>query len=285
VADEVRPKRWLITGVSSGLGRALADAALTRGDAVAGTLRDPAQVAAFEAMVPGRSHGLRFDVTDSLAVRQAVDQAAAKLGGLDVVVNNAGYCLAGSIEAVSETEARAQFDANFFGALVVIQAALPHLRAGGGGRIINIASLAALSGVRGMALYSASKFALAGLSEALAQEVEPFGVRVTVVEPSGFRTQFGSSLKHAARRMPEYEAVRAAMEAALAKSNGAQINDPVRGAAALLALADHPDPPVHFALGADAPEKITGVLNRRLTEYARTDPDGTATGFDAPAPC
>jgi NAD(P)-dependent dehydrogenase (short-subunit alcohol dehydrogenase family) len=276
-------KRWFITGVSSGLGEALAQAALARGDRVSGTLRDAARLEAFEARAPGLAHAFQLDVTDETAARSTVDAAATRMGGLDVVVNNAGYCLAGPVEAVSTAEARAEFDANFFGALTIIQAALPHMRTGGGGRIINIASLAALTGLRGMGLYSASKFALVGLSEALAQEVAPFGVRVSVVTPTGFRTRFGSSLKHAVRRLPAYAAVTDAMEAALAKSNGAQINDPVRGAEALLALADHADPPVHFALGADAPERIRAILEGRLDACARTDPDGTRTLFDAEA--
>ncbi len=275
-------KRWLITGVSSGLGEALARAALARGDQVAGTLRDASKLSLFEVQAPGRAHAFQLDVTDDAAATRTVDAAAQRMGGLDVVVNNAGYCLAGPVEAVSSEEARAEFNTNFFGALTLIQAALPHLRTNGDGRIINIASLAALTGLRGMGLYSASKFALAGLSEALAEEVAPFGVKVTVVTPTGFRTRFGASLKHAHVRLPHYAAMTEAMETALAKSNGTQINDPVRGADALLALADHPDPPLHFALGADAPERIEAIFARKRETYARTDPDGTRTRFD---PC
>lgn len=269
-------KRWLITGCSGGIGRALADAALARGDAVAGTSRgSKLDLAASDA----QAIALQLDVTDPAAVRATVDEAARRLGGLDVVVNNAGYALAGAVEEVSPEEAQAQMAANFFGALNVIQAALPHLRVSSG-RILNIASFAAVQGVPGMGLYSASKFALAGLSEALGGEVAEQGVRVTIVEPTGFRTAFaGASLTWAARALPEYAQRRSAMTQALARSDGHQPNDPVLGAQALLALADHPDPPLHLALGFDALPRIISALDRRLESYRAFAAMGAGTAF------
>jgi NAD(P)-dependent dehydrogenase (short-subunit alcohol dehydrogenase family) len=270
-------KRWLITGCSGGLGHALALAALRRGDAVAGTSR---RAGLTLGSAGDRWIGLQLDVADPDAAKAAVDEAARRMGGLDVVVNNAGYALAGAVEEVSPDEVRAQMEANFLGPLYVCQAALPHLRASGSGCILNIASFAAVQGLPGMGIYSASKFALAGLSEALAGEAAETGVRVTVVEPTGFRTGFaGASLQWASAAKPEYAARRAAMTAGFEQSNGRQPNDPAKAAEALLALADHPEPPLHFGLGFDAEDRITAVLERRLAEYRARAALGAQTAF------
>ena len=267
-------KRWLITGCTSGLGRALAQAALARGDAVAATSRRPG------LDLPG-AVPLQLDVTDPAAVRHVVDAAAAALGGLDVVVNNAGYALAGAVEEISPAEAQAQMAANFFGALYVAQAALPHLRRSGSGRILNIGSFCSVQGLPGLGLYSASKFALAGLSEALAAETREMGVFVTLIEPTGFRTEFaGAGAVWSATALPEYAARRSAMQQGLAQSHGRQPNDPAKGALALLALADHPDPPVRFGLGFDAEARIPPVLEQRLASYRAFFPMGADTAFD-----
>lgn len=273
-------KRWFITGVSSGLGRALAEAALERGDTVAGTLRNTDAVDAFRARTPDRAHAFLCDVRDEDAVHRAVAQAAAAMGSLDVVVNNAGYCLAGEFESTTSEQVARQFDVNVMGAMHVTRAALPILRAAGAGRIINIGSLSSVIGYPGMSLYTASKFALAGFSEALAREVAGFGIRVTVVAPSGFRTRFaGASLDFAAEPAPGYEGLRDKLREGLARSNNAQPNDPARGAAALLALADHPEPPIHFALGHDALARIRDALGARLEEYETHGAMGANTAF------
>ena len=264
----VSPKTWFVTGVSSGLGRAIAEAALSAGHIVVGTLRKPEQFAAFEALAPGRAHALALDVTDADAVGPAVDAVARLTGGLDVVVNNAGYGLVGAVEELSEAEAAREMDTNFFGVFRIVKAAIPHLKARGGGAIINIGSVAGARGFPGMGLYCASKFAVAGLSQALAKELAPFGIRVTVVEPGGFRTNFGGgSMAWAQSPLPDYAAMTARMRESMERPAVPAPNDPARGAAVILALAAMEKAPVHLALGADGRKYILDAIHTRLADY------------------
>ncbi len=265
---KVRPRSWFVTGVSSGLGRAIAEAALARGDTVVGTLRKPDQFAAFEALVPGRAHAIALDVTDSASVPDAIDKAVALTGGLDVIVNNAGYGLVGAVEELTEAEAERQMDTNFFGVFRVVKAAIPHLKSRGGGSIINIGSVASARGFPSMGMYSASKFAVAGLSQALSKELAPFNIRVTVVEPGGFRTNFGSgSMGWAANPLPDYARTTACMRESMERPKVPAQNDPARGALVILALADMADPPVHMALGADGRKYVQDAVRARLAYY------------------
>ncbi|MGA8705920.1 MAG: oxidoreductase [Steroidobacteraceae bacterium] len=260
-------KVWLITGVSSGFGRQLAQAALARGDVVAGTLRQPAQLAAFEALAPGRARAYQLDVTDTAAVERVVAQIGRDTGRIDVVVNNAGYGLVGMAEEVSEAEARRLLDTNFFGLLAVVRTALPQLRAQRSGHIVNISSTAGSVGIAGMALYSASKFAVEGLSEALAGEVGPLGIRVTIVEPGGFRTDFaGRSIGRSQRVVADYADTKAAkVRAMLDQYHGHQAGDPAKAAKAILQLVDSPAPPLRLALGPDA----LAWLRSRLADVSK----------------
>ncbi len=193
-----RKRAWLITGVSSGLGRALAEAVLSRGEIVIGTLRKREQMAEFEALAPGRANSKLLDVTDKSQVRDAVTQAIQSAGGIDVVVNNAGYGLSGAAEEVSDGEIRQQMETNFFGLVAVTQAALPFMRAQKRGHIVNISSVAGYKGILGMSIYSASKFAVEGFSEGLAAEAAHLGIRVTIVEPGAFRTRWASNRRSCA---------------------------------------------------------------------------------------
>lgn len=274
------PKRWFITGASSGLGLALAEAALARGDIVAGTLRRPESAATFSQKAPGRSFGILCDVRDEGAVTAAVNDAAKRMGGIDIVVNNAGYCLTSPFEEASDPQIREQFDVNVFGLMNVTRAALPFFRASGAGRFINIASLSGVIGYPGLSLYTASKFAVVGFSDALAKETAGFGVRVTAVAPSGFRTQFaGDSMQFGAVEIADYTPLRTMLRERLSRSHRAQPNDPIKGAEVLLALADHPDPPTHFALGVDAFGRLSEAISARLTEYETHASMGATTGF------
>ncbi len=274
-------KSWLITGVSSGLGRALAEAALARGDQVAGTLRNEAQLAEFEALAPGRAHAISLDVTDDEAVGPAVRAARDAMGGLDVVVNNAGYALIGAAEELSLDEIRRQMETNVVGVIKVCQAVLPLMREAGGGRIINIASVAAARGIPAYSLYCASKYAVSGFSAALALEVGGFGVKVTAVEPGGFRTKFGSTSLTASKRSIEAYAPLVSMIKERMKSfDTLAANDPEKGAEALLALADMDDPPVYAALGADGLQMVRDAVAARLAEYDRSEGVLTDTAFD-----
>ncbi|MCA8889812.1 MAG: SDR family NAD(P)-dependent oxidoreductase [Parvularculaceae bacterium] len=261
-------KRWLITGVSSGLGAALSKAALSRGDAVLGTVRKAKDGKAFVARGGANAYASVCDIADPAQTRDAVATAVKTMGGVDILVNNAGYCLTGPFEEISNEEARRQLDVNLFGALNLIRNILPHYRSAGGGRIINITSLAAETGFPGMSLYSASKAALHMFSEALAKETAAFGVKVTAVAPSGFRTQFaGSSMQFSDAKLECYNGLRDKLEVRLKVSNGAQPNDPEKAANALLGLADDPDPPTFYALGADAAERLSVMLDNRVAAY------------------
>lgn len=273
--------KWLITGVSSGLGRAIAEKALARGDSVAGTLRKPDQCDAFAALAPGRAIPLQLDVTDDAAIAPAVANGIAALGGLDILVNNAGYALMGPVEDIALTEARREIETNFFGVLKMSQAVLPYFRAQGHGRVINIGSVASVVGFPMNALYSASKFAVAGLSEALAKEWAGLGVKVTCVEPGGFRTKFAAgSLAFPERVSPHNQKVVETIKARMDAFARTAANDPAKGAEVILTLAGLDEPPAHLALGADGYAMITGALTNRLAEYERFQSVGDKTAFD-----
>jgi NAD(P)-dependent dehydrogenase (short-subunit alcohol dehydrogenase family) len=274
---------WLITGVSSGFGQALANAVLGRGEAVIGTLRRQEQVAEFEALAPGRAFAWQLDLTDREHVASVIKQAIERAGGVDVIVNNAGYGLVGAVEEASDREVRQQMETNFFGALAVTQAALPYLRQQRRGHIVNVSSLAGVVGMSGMAIYSASKFALEGFSEGLAAEVKHLGIKVTIVEPGGFRTSWASSnaLVRAACVIDEYRQSAGAVRANLGKYDGHQGGDPAKGAAAIVAAVDAACPPLRLALGPDAVQRIRNKLNLMLTELEAWEAVSNDTQFAA----
>jgi NAD(P)-dependent dehydrogenase (short-subunit alcohol dehydrogenase family) len=272
-------RRWLITGVSGGLGAALAAHVLDAGDRVSGTTRDAGAAAAFSARAG--AFGLVGNIADAGEAARLIGAAVEALGGLDILVNNAGYGLAGAVEAVSDAEARAQFDANLFGPLAMIRSALPHLRASSAGRIINVSSMAAVESYAGLGLYNASKAALSALSDALDQEIADTGVRAIAVEPGGIRTHFaGASLQRAESALPLYAVRDAAQREAFARSDGNQTGDPVRMAAALYALATMSDPPRRLTLGPGTIARADAALTARLETYRRYGALSAATGFD-----
>lgn len=243
-------KVWFITGVSRGLGHALAQAVLEAGDAVIGTSRNgQADLPATE-----RLQLLALDVADREAVTRAVTQAQAVHGRLDVVVNNAGYGLLGAVEEATPAEVDGLFQVNFYGTLHVTQAVLPHLRAQRGGHLINVTSIAGLAPGAGSGLYAASKFAVEGFTQSLAQEVTPWGIRVTLVEPGAFRTDFltPQSLARSEQPMTEYAETVGEMLKKFDAMNGKQLGDPARAAQALLQLVAAEQPPLHLVLGSDA---------------------------------
>lgn len=247
-------KSFLITGVSGGLGRALALRALAAGHTVAGTLRDPAQVAGFEALAPGRAHGVLLDVTDTDAIPGAVAAATAALGGgIDVLVNNAGYGLEGVFEEVGDAELRHQFDVNVFGAAAVTRAVLPGMRERRSGHVVFITSMGGLFAFPGLSAYHAAKYAVEGLSASLRREVGPLGVHVTAVEPGAFRTDWaGRSMRRVERSIADYDEVFDPVRRARAERSGNQPGDPDRAGDAILALVEAPEPPGHLLLGTDA---------------------------------
>ena len=251
-------KTWFITGTSKGFGSVWAEAALARGDRVAATARDLRTLDALVTRYGAQVLPLQLDVTDRAAVQQAVQAAHAHFGRLDVVVNNAGYGVFGMAEETSEAQARAQFETNFFGALWVTQAALPLLRAQRAGHIVQVSSIGGVSAFPLFSVYNASKWALEGFSQALAAEVKDFGIHVTLVEPTGYATDWSAGSAVRAQSMPEYEAVRAQVFAAW---SGTIPGDPQATAAAMLSLVDAEQPPLRAFLG-------TGLLNMMRAEYA-----------------
>jgi NAD(P)-dependent dehydrogenase (short-subunit alcohol dehydrogenase family) len=261
-------KVWFITGVSRGLGKSLAEAALADGDIVIGTSRSgEADLRAGG----GTLHLLPLDVSLREQVRDIIPRAQALHGRLDVIVNNAGYGLLGAIEATSTAEAYDQLDTNFMGTMFVIQHALPILRAQGSGHIINLSSIAGLAPVGGYGLYAASKFAVEGLSISLAHEVRDFGIKVTVVEPGAFRTDFlnDSSIRHTKQNIAAYAASSGETINRLRQYDGKQIGDPERAARAIIEVVEAPQPPLHLVLGSDAFERADKMLREFSEELSR----------------
>ncbi len=273
-------KTWLITGVSSGLGRALAEAALSRGDIVGGTVRREADKATFEALAPGSARGFVLDVTDHAALSAAL-RAMEDETGLDVLVNNAGYGLICALEEAGAEEVRAQFEVNVFAPIAAVQAALPGMRDRRRGRIVNISSVSGLAPWAGTAIYTASKFALEGAMRTLAQEVAPFGVHVTNIEPGGMRTDYaGRSFTQAARRIDAYDGPGHDAAQLLQASAGHEAGDPEKIAAAILQVVDSPAPPLQLLLGADAVHYATRESARFQAEMGEWISLSLSTAFD-----
>jgi len=245
-------KTWFITGTSRGFGREWAAAALARGDRVAGTARDPSTMDDLAAEHGDALLALQLDVNDRTACFDAVRRAHERFGRLDVVVNNAGYGQFGMVEELSEQEARDQIETNLFGALWVTQAALPILREQGSGHILQISSIGGISAFGGIGMYHASKWALEGLSQALAQEVAGFGIHVTLIEPGGFSTDWGGASAKHAEALDAYEPLH---EASRQRRAGNVPGDPTSSAEAVLRLVDADDPPLRCFFGS-APLRI-----------------------------
>jgi NAD(P)-dependent dehydrogenase (short-subunit alcohol dehydrogenase family) len=248
------PKTWFITGASRGFGKQWSIAALERGDTVAATARDPKTLDDLVAQFDDEVLPIQLDVNDRDAVFAAVQQAHDHFGALDVVVNNAGYGQFGMVEEISEAEARAQFDTNVFGALFVTQAALPYLRAQGSGHILQVSSIGGISAFPDIGIYNASKWALEGFSQSLAAEVADFGIRVTLVEPGAYSTDWGgASAKHATTN-PAYDAYRE-KAAEQRKARAGDPGDPLATRDAVLQLVDAENPPLRIFFG-DGPLAI-----------------------------
>jgi NAD(P)-dependent dehydrogenase (short-subunit alcohol dehydrogenase family) len=260
-------KVWFITGASKGFGREWAIAALERGDKVAATARDTATLDDLHERFGDALLPLKLDVNDRAADFAAVELAAKNFGRLDVVVNNAGYGQFGMIEEISEAEARDQFETNVFGALWITQAALPVLRAQGSGHFLQVSSIGGISAFPNIGMYNASKWALEGMSQALAQEVEPFGVRVTIIEPGPYSTDWSGPSARRATSLPDYEPAREIAARKRAERVGNGPGDPAATAAAVLEVVDADKPPLRLFLG-DGPLRVaTADYESRLAEW------------------
>lgn len=273
---------WFITGASRGLGRAFAEAALAAGDRVVAVARTTSALEPVAAEHGDRLLVLPLDVTDRAAVHATVERAVRHFGRLDIVVNNAGHLAMGMVEEFDEATARAQLDTNFFGALWVSQAVLPTLRAQGSGHIVQISSIGALAGFASTGLYSASKFALEGMSEALAAEVADFGVQVTIVQPGGYWTDLYTKGLVTPERLDAYAPLHARLVEQFAE--GSVDSLPHLAAEAVLKLVDSDRPPLRLLLGSAAYDIAFDVTRQRMATWAEWEETSRAAEHAVPAP-
>lgn len=245
-------KTWFITGASRGFGALVTHLALQQGDAVVATARNPQQIIDRFGEHPGLL-AVALDVTDEAQARAAADAAIAKFGKIDVLLNNAGFGLMGAVEEASAAEVEAVYRTNVFGLLNVTRAVLPHMRNARSGRVLNISSIGGYRGAAGFGVYSSTKFAVEGLSEALHAELEPLGIHVTVVEPGYFRTDFldATSLSVSPKMIEDYAKTAGRVRNVATGLNHSQPGDPARLAQVLIEFADAPNPPVRLPLGSD----------------------------------
>ncbi|GAA1560650.1 oxidoreductase [Actinomadura kijaniata] len=275
------PKVWFITGTSTGLGRALAEAVLDAGDRLVATARDETTVADLADRAPDRVRALRLDVTDPSAVQRAVEEAMAAFGRIDVLVNNAGYAMRGALEEITDRQLRDQFDTNVFGPVNLIRAVLPRMRAQRSGHIVQMSSVGGVSTTLGGTAYAGTKFALEGLSEGLAAEVAHLGIGVTIVEPGPFRTDFAGRSVRWAAPIDDYRPVLEPARTGFLAQNGAQPGDPVRAARAIVTAVSRPRPPLRLPLGGPAFDRIRAHLRARLEELDHLETLGRDTDFPA----
>jgi NAD(P)-dependent dehydrogenase (short-subunit alcohol dehydrogenase family) len=275
-------RTFLITGVSSGMGRAFAREALDSGDRVIGTVRGPEQLRAFEELAPGRAFGRLLDVTDDNTVTRTIGEVQEAVGPIDVLISNAGYGFEGTVEESDIADLRRQFEVNVFGSVAVIKAVLPGMRRRRSGHIVTLSSVAGLTALPGVAFYGASKFAMEGIAASLAQEVAGFGVHVTSLALGAFRTDWaGRSMIRAPRSVPDYDTLFDPIRAARQAKSGRQTGDPARAAKALRAVLDSDDPPLHLVLGADALPQIERGQHQLAGDVAAWVRLTTSTDFTA----
>ena len=278
---ETSPPVWLITGCSTGFGRELATQVLARGWRAVVTARDAAKVADLVQGHEDRALALALDVDQRAQVDSVVAQAEAKFGAIDVLVNNAGYGYLAAIEEGEDAEIRAMFETNLFGLIAATQAVLPGMRARRRGHIVNISSIGGLVSFPATGFYHATKYAMEGLSESLAQEVAPLGIKVTVVEPGPFRTDFaGRSIRQSAIRIDDYEPTAGLRRSQTEARHGKQVGDPVRGVEAIIAAVQSSQPPLHLLLGKPALGLARAKLDSLKQEFDSWEK--TTLGADYP---
>jgi NAD(P)-dependent dehydrogenase (short-subunit alcohol dehydrogenase family) len=262
-------KVWFITGASTGFGRLLAEEVLKTGGKVVATARKLDRVADLEKQYPQTAKALALDVTKETQINSAAEQAIAKFGRVDVLVNNAGYGVAGAIEEVSEAEFMPMFETNVFGLLRVTRAFLPYLRKQRSGHILNLSSIGGVVASPGMGFYNATKFAVEGISESLAAELAPFGIHVTIIEPGPFRTDFlGRSGVVAKTSIADYDATAGNMRKYFAENDGKQKGDPLRAVQAMMQVVESPNPPLRLLLGVSALQRLRTKLSNWEKEIA-----------------
>ncbi|RSS57872.1 oxidoreductase [Streptomyces sp. WAC06614] len=273
---------WLITGASSGFGRSLADAALAAGDTVVAAVRRPEVLAEYAAAHAGRLVPVALDVVDTARAAEVVAEVVERFGRIDVLVNNAGRGLVGAVEETSDAELRDLMDLHFFGPAALVRAVLPHMREQKSGAVVQMSSMGGRLSFPGVGAYSATKFALEGLTEALAGEVAAYGITCLIVEPGAFRTGFAGAgaLQSTATVLPAYADTVGPVRTGLPDSDGSQAGDPAKAAAAILTALDAERTPLRLALGNDAVDAIRAHADAERADAEAWEAVGRATVFD-----
>ena len=280
--DTSSKKVWLVTGASTGFGRELAEYLLAQGAQVVATARKVEGLQALGSKYPKTALIAAMDVTNQKQVNQVVDVAVKYFGGIDVLVNNAGYGMVGAVEESAEEEFRPMFETNVFGLIRVTRAVLPQMRLQGSGHIVNLSSIGGLVATAGFGLYNATKFAVEGLSEALAQEVKPLGITVTIVEPGPFRTKFlGKAGGEAKAKISDYDKTSGKMRAYFTEQDGKQPGDPQKAAEAIVKAVESEYPPLHLLLGASTIPRVKAKIEALQKDLATWE--ATTIGADFPA--
>lgn len=274
-------KVWFITGSSRGLGKSLTETVLKNGDKVAATARNTQQLEAFVQQFPDQIYPIQLDVIDKAQIYTAVTDAIEHFGKIDVLVNNAGFGIIGAAEAFTDEQVQSQLDTNLLAPIEVTRAVLPHMRKQRSGYILQISSIGGRVGGAGLTMYQAAKFGLSGFSEALSKEVAPLGIKVTCVEPGGFRTDWAGSSMSFAPDVEGYESTVGGIKQFMKGGTFVPVGDPDKAAKVMVELTDHPEPPVHLVLGSEA----IGILQRadeaRQAELTKWLPVSMSTDHDA----
>ncbi len=271
---------WLVTGANSGFGRAVVEAAVAAGDVAVATARSTAPLEDVVARHPDQIDPVELDVTDQARIATVVENTVRRHGGIDVLVNNAGRTHVGAVEETTDAELRSLFEVHFFGPAALVRAVLPHMRARGSGAIVQLSSMGGQMSFAGFSAYSATKFALEGLSEALADETKPFGVKVLIVEPGAFRTGLFAANSESAPSETYADSV-GQTRAMIQTGNGAQPGDPAKAAAAILKALDTEPTPLRLPLGSDAVDAITAHLDFVRDDLTAWEQVARDTTFDA----
>lgn len=273
-------KVWFITGSSRGLGRALTEAVLAKGDKVAATARQPQQLDDLASAYPGSILPLQLDVTETAAVFRAVQQAVDHFGRIDVLVNNAGFGIIGAAEAFTDEQVRSQLETNLYAPITVTRAVLPYMRKQGSGHILQISSIGGRIGNASLSIYQAAKFGLSGFTEALQKEVASLGIRVTSVEPGGFRTDWAGASMTYAPSIEGYELSVGRIVDYMRSGDFVPVGDPLKAAQVMINLADHPEPPVHLVLGSEAAGFLRSADEARKAEFEKWLPVSLSTDHE-----
>ncbi len=273
---------WLITGCSSGFGKILSEQILARGDQLIATARNPNSVEFLRDKTKSADQLLilKLDVNSKSDIQSTIEKAHSHFGRIDVLINNAGYGQIGALEEVSDEEIRKSFDTNVFGLIEVTRAILPIMRAQKSGYIMNMSSVAGIAALAGAGIYAATKFAVEGISEALAGEVAPFNIKVTLIEPGAFRTEFASGSLKTANEMKEYDQILASTRTLYKNIGGNQPGDPAKAASAMINLVDHPHPPLRLVMGALGLKRVRAKMESYEKELSAWESTTLAMDFE-----